>query len=498
MDNTLDQPHVPCRAIRNPAPRAAVGDCPAAGRLGVQRQGSRRLEFLHGSGRAGLGLERAGFKVVVASGTDPDARATIAANRPDLPVLGDLRDYDAAEVRAAAGIGDDTDIDLVAAGPPCQTFSTAGKQGGTADERGDVLLKFLDLAIRLHPRYIAIENVRGLMLDKDAFDEVLRRLRGGGYATSFNLYDAVCFGAAQHRDRVIVIASRSGRVPYLRPTNSCRPEDGLPPWRTLRDAIGDMTGIEHHAARYPEWRLPFFRQLKPGQNWKDLPDPAKAISRRVLAATGGKSEIYRRLAWDRPSHTLLTKPCNMLSGCCHPDENRPLSVEEYRRLQGFPDRWQVCGSIQSQYRQLGNAVPVPLGEAVGKAVIQHIRTGRSDDPVPGFRYSRYRRTSDRDPNELQPQERLIMDNTFDTLGQLQSLCGQLGVPVPLPPPPPASEAARAGAGRNARAGTGAVPAGSGHRLLLPVRLSQTARRAGQHHGNRDGHSVEGGMAASCP
>ncbi len=177
-----------------------------------------------------LGLEKAGFKVVVAAETDPDAVATIAANRPGMPVLGDIRNLTAAQVRAAAGSGNGVEIDLVAGGVPCQQHSTAGKIRGKHPNRGELLYAYVRLATAIRPRYVVLENVRGLMLDREVFDKALGMLRGAGYCVSYRLYDAANFASPQHRDRVIVIASREGRVPWLRPTHSNRPEDGLPAW----------------------------------------------------------------------------------------------------------------------------------------------------------------------------------------------------------------------------------------------------------------------------
>jgi DNA (cytosine-5)-methyltransferase 1 len=341
-----------------------------------------------------IGLERAGFQVVLASEIDRDAVKTIHANRPRLPVLGDISGLNAAQVRAVARIGN-KDIDLVAGGPPCQTYSTAGKRLGLRDPRGGVLLTFASLAVDLAPKYIVLENVRGLMFD-GAFETVLGIFHDGGYTCSWNLYDCTYFGVAQRRLRVVVIASRHGRVPHLSATHSDRRTDGLPRWRTLRDVIGDMTSIEHHHANYPAWRRKFFGELKPGQNWRHLRHPERAITERVRRATGGKSEFYRRLSWDKPANTLLTNPCNTLSGCCHPEQDRPLSVQEYQRLQGFPDSWTICGNLHSRYRQLGNAVPVPLAVALGKTIMRHLRTGNSSEQRPGFRYSNYRIDNDLD------------------------------------------------------------------------------------------------------
>ena len=345
------------------------------------------------SGAMGLdrGLEEAGFSVRLAVEIDQDARATIKANRPHLPVLDDLRQLAGTDLRAAAGIGK-TEIVSMVGGAPCQTYSLAGKRQGLADPRGGLLLTFVDLALDLRPRYVVVENVRGLLLDP-AFDQVVGQLRDGGYAVSFNVYDTACFGVPQQRERLIIVASSSGgRVPYLTPTNSDRPEDGLPPWRTLRDAIGDMTGVEHHGARYSRKRLELWRLLKEGQDGRHLRDVMQPADRTI----GRKACYYKRLAWDKPAPTLVTKPGSFLSGCCHPDADRPLSINEYKRLQTFPDDWVVCGSITSQYRQIGNAVPVLFGKAIGLAILQHMRLGSSDDPVPGFRYSRYAGTGDKD------------------------------------------------------------------------------------------------------
>ena len=345
------------------------------------------------SGALGLdvGLEQAGFAVRLAVDIDQDARATIKANRPHLSVLDDIRQLTAADVRAAAGIAEDQDIDLVAGGSPCQSYSLAGKRRGLDDPRGGLLLTFVDLSLDLRPRYVVVENVPGLLLDP-AFDEVLGRFRHGGYVASWNLYNSACFGTAQCRERVIIVASRNGRVPYLTPTNSDKPEDGLPPWRTLRDAIGDMAGVEHHGARYSQKRLELWRLLKAGQDGRHLRDLVQAGD----DAIGRKACYYKRLAWDKPAPTLVTKPGSFRSGCCHPEEHRPLSINEYKRIQGFPDGHKVEGSVTAQYRQIGNAVPVPVGKAIGLAILRHMRTGNSSEERPGFRFSRGNGASDLD------------------------------------------------------------------------------------------------------
>jgi DNA (cytosine-5)-methyltransferase 1 len=108
-------------------------------------------------------------------------------------------------------------------------------------------------------------------------------------------------------------------------------------------------------------------------------------------STGGRVGFCRRIAWDRPSPTLVTCPTMPATELVHPDEMRPLSVNEYKRLQTFPDDWAVEGSLAAQYRQIGNAVPVAFGRAIGEHLLAHA-AGRELPIVPGAAKSRYRGT----------------------------------------------------------------------------------------------------------
>ena len=376
------------------------------------------LSFFSGSMGLDLGLEQAGIDIRLACDSDPTCRRTIAANRPDIAVLGDICKYDADDIRRAAGIDRADEIDLVVGGPPCQAFSTAGARRGFHDGRGNVFLRFVDLLVSLAPRYAVLENVRGLLsaplrhtphvervggwrpgLEEtpgSALFYVIGQLRAAGYAVSFELYNAANFGVPQIRERVIIICHRgSEQVPHLLPTHSENDDHGLPRWRTLRDALAGLDPKEPgpHVA-FPERRLHYYRMLKAGQNWRDLPkELQESAMGRSFYAGGGRTGFYRRLDWDKPSCTLVTTPNMPATDICHPDENRPLSVAEYRRIQEFPDDWVFTGSISDQYRQIGNAVPVGLGRAVGLAILAHA-SGQPAEPPIGFRFSRYSGTDE--------------------------------------------------------------------------------------------------------
>jgi len=378
----------------------------------------KALSFFSGAMGLDLGLERSGIHVLLACESDKVCRRTIVANRPDIGLIGDIWKYSAKEIIDYAGLSLGDTVDVMVGGPPCQAFSTAGARRGFNDERGNALLRYIDLILEINPRFAVIENVRGLLSAPmihtphaerggdwiPAFDErpggalmhVIKLLRDGGYAVSFNLYNAANFGVPQSRERVIILCSREGgKLPYLKPTNSQDGTFSLPKWRTLSEALAGLDPKKGDHENFPEDRLRFYRMLKPGQYWKHLPPN---LHREALGGSldsgGGKTGFLRRLDWSKPSCTLVTSPIMPATDICHPSEDRPLSIQEYARIQQFPDDWIFCGSLADRYKQIGNAVPVGLGEAVGRVLISRIKGNDSLPPV-NFSFSRYKNTDDK-------------------------------------------------------------------------------------------------------
>jgi DNA (cytosine-5)-methyltransferase 1 len=378
------------------------------------------LSFFSGCLGLDLGLEKVGIHQLLASEIDKSAVKTIHANRPELPVIGDLLNYSTAEIRKAAGIGKSHKPTLIVGGPPCQAFSTAGKRQAFNDPRGNVFLRYVQLIEELSPQFAVIENVRGLLsaslthrpisdrgkhaeplredeLPGSALNQVIGMLRSYGYGVSFNLYNSANFGVPQVRERVVLIASRDGsRLPYLTPTHSNIEDYGLPSWLTFRDAVKGLREKEMHGLQFSNARLKYFEYLKPGQYWKDL--PTEKLRKEAMGASyfsgGGKTGFYRRLAWDLPAPTLVTHPAMPATELAHPTKNRPLTVEEYKRVQQFPDYWILEGSVINQYKQVGNAVPIGLGTAVGKAILNHLKGKSPSKKFNDFKYSRYKNTDD--------------------------------------------------------------------------------------------------------
>lgn len=376
------------------------------------------LSFFSGAMGMDIGLEKAGIKIILACEIDKASRQTISLNKPNITLLRDIRDYSPQEIMRSAGLKLGDEIDLIVGGPPCQAFSTAGKRQAFSDERGNVFLTYINTALVIKPKFIVIENVRGLLscplkhrphdrrgkqfspLSTEeqkggALFHIIQTIKRAGYSVSFNLYNAANFGTPQIRERVIIICSRDGyKIPYLEPTHSKHESFDLPAWKTFEEAMSGIEHIHHNHLDFPQKRLQYYKMLSAGQNWRNLPPEIQLLAMgKSFYSGGGKTGFYRRLAWNKPAPTLLTHPAMPATDLCHPEENRPLSVQEYKRLQDFPDDWEIAGGLVNQYKQIGNAVPVNVGLAVGKHIIKYLQ-GQDIKIYPDFEYSRYKNTDD--------------------------------------------------------------------------------------------------------
>jgi DNA (cytosine-5)-methyltransferase 1 len=389
------------------------------------------LSFFSGALGLDLGFEKAGYECRSLNEIDPIACSTIKFNlgkafrQPDKPKLYDfdIRELTADFLRRDLNL-ESEDLFAIIGGPPCQAFSTAGRRLGLNDERGNVFLHFIHLIGQLRPKYAVFENVRGLLsapllhrphsergrgfpsltseeLPKGALNAILSLLNQYGYKTSFNLYNTANFGVPQTRERIIFFASREGNeVPFLIPTHDERARDGRKPWRTLRGVLSGLDHGKYEGAVFPEKRLKFYRMLKEGQNWRNLPDVVqKEAMGQSFFSGGGKTGFYRRLGWDKPSPTLVTSPTMPATDLCHPDELRPLSVQEYAAIQTYPEGFTLAGRIADKYRQLGNAVPCLFGRAVAEHLSAFDEGKLPKDSDDEIRFSRYAQTDHASWNE---------------------------------------------------------------------------------------------------
>ncbi|MBR0228510.1 MAG: DNA cytosine methyltransferase [Clostridia bacterium] len=324
-----------------------------------------------------LGLEKAGITFKLCQDFDLSCYETMLVNnRPGM--TGDIRKIKSGTILEKAHLKKGEAF-LLCGGPPCQPFSTAGKRLGINDPRGSLFMDYVRMVDETRPRFFVFENVKGLTsisVDEGGapggvLEIIITELEKLGYSTVYSLLDAVYYGVPQFRERMIIIGSRDHEDIFLpEPSHFQRHQNPDMRWKTLESTILDLEDQPGPCMHFSEDRLKYLRMVPEGGNWRDLPPEIQPIAMGgAWKSGGGKVGFYRRLAYNQPSPTIVTSPVQKATMMCHPTKDRPLSVKEYARIQQFPEDWIITGTITNKYRQIGNAVPIGLAEAVGKAVI---------------------------------------------------------------------------------------------------------------------------------
>ena len=322
---------------------------------------------------------------------------------------GDITNFEPAEILRACGL-QPGEVDVLIGGPPCQSFSTAGRRRTTQDPRGTLLWQFLRYIEVMEPKFFLMENVRGLLsaalrhrpiadrpqkggapLEPDEepgsvvrlFVEDLQNFQNCRYHMDCFQVNAVNYGAPQLRERVLFVGNRfNAVVNFPNPTHGsqkCRTRDqptlfdgeinSILPWRTLGDVIGHLDDPGDIIMDFSPRKKSYLSKVPPGSNWRSLPTELQRESMgRAWDAKGGRSGWWRRLSYDLPCPTLVTMPNHAGTALCHPNDVRALSLKEYALIQEFPEDWVFCGTPAQQYAQVGNAVPVRLGEVAGTTI----------------------------------------------------------------------------------------------------------------------------------
>lgn len=325
------------------------------------------VELFAGAGGLAIGLEKAGFHSLMLNEFDKNACATLRLNRPHWNVLeGDIRQVDFQEYCGK--------VDLLSGGFPCQAFSYAGKKMGFEDTRGTLFFEFARAVKEIQPKVFIAENVRGLLNHEDG--RTLETIKNVIHELGYQLVEprvlkAIFYKVPQKRERLILVAIRND-LANLANFNWPSPYKRI---MTLKDALkaGELYATDVAASsgqKYPKRKAEILDMVPQGGYWRDLPeDIQKEYMMKSYYLGGGKTGMARRLSWDEPSLTLTCAPAQKQTERCHPEETRPLTVREYARIQTFPDDWAFAGALTSQYKQIGNAVPVNLAHAVGRALV---------------------------------------------------------------------------------------------------------------------------------
>ena len=333
------------------------------------------VDLFCGAGGLAYGMQRAGVAVAAGIDIDPACRHPFESN-----VGAPFHERD------VAGVGADELAALYPAGrarvlagcAPCQPFSSYARTGGgTAGERR-LLTAFAELAAEVRPEIVTMENVPRLR-KRPEFGEFLGILGGAGYRVSHRVVRCAGYGVPQTRRRLVLLASLSGKIGMVPPER----EEGR--FATVRETIGGLGGIPaggasgpdplHRASRLSDRNLKRIRQSAPGGTWRDWDDGLRAACH---ARSSGKTYpgVYGRMEWDRPAPTITTQFHGYGTGRFgHPEQDRALSLREGAMLQTFPEDYGFVPDgepvrFRTVARMIGNAVPVRLGEAIGRSIVR--------------------------------------------------------------------------------------------------------------------------------
>lgn len=343
----------------------------------------RTLDLFAGAGGLSEGLQTGDrrFQSVCAVEMEPRAAATYEANHPEAHVFaGTIQDWLQRETVP--------DVDVVVGGPPCQGFSALGKQDEN-DQRNSMWRHYARAVARARPRFFVMENVPQFLTSPE-FTLLTEMVQPGAplgdYDFTAQVLNAADYGAPQVRRRAIVIG-------FLRAEG----DPGLPvkthgdsaAYMTVRDTIeglpqlnelpkgrerkqggksfaGPFRADELHVNRnYSQLSMDRFKRIPEGGNRFHLPDELKC--KAWLGHNSGSGDVMGRLHWDKPAVTIRTEFTKPEKGrYLHPEEHRAITPYEGALLQGFPPNYRFIGSVTEIVKQIGNAVPIPLGAALGR------------------------------------------------------------------------------------------------------------------------------------
>ncbi|MDE0369474.1 MAG: DNA cytosine methyltransferase [bacterium] len=335
------------------------------------------VDLFCGAGGLSYGMKRAGMNIVAGIDVDPACRHPFEIN-----VEAPFHERDLTEVSASfvASLFPETGSRVLAGCAPCQPFSTYTQGQDTEKEQWSLLDKFGELTAELQPDIVTMENVPRLTA-RPVFETFLSALRESGYRYTHRIVRCASYGVPQTRSRLVLLASRLGDINLVAPTHS----DGSV--ATVRDTIGHLESIPaggtggsdplHKASGLSEKNLKRIRAAKAGGTWRDWEESLRAPCHN---RPSGRSYpgVYGRMEWDRPGPTITTQFHGFGNGRFgHPDQDRAISLREGALLQTFPASYSFVPDdgtvhIAPVARLIGNAVPVKLGEAIGRSIVDHL------------------------------------------------------------------------------------------------------------------------------
>ena len=332
------------------------------------------VDLFCGAGGLTKGFELAGIKTQLGVDIDSACEYPYSTNNDSQFVLKSVSDLTGKQIESAfAG----SDYSLLAGCAPCQPFSSYS-QGRPKDARWGLINQFKRLILESQPDIVSMENVPRLK-NTSIFKNFVNTLGQNGYHVNYEVLCCSDFGVPQHRNRLVLLASRLGEINIPAPKENSQK-------KTVQDAIGSLEAIRageqskcdrlHSSSSLTEINLMRIRASKPGGSWRDWPEELIADCHKK--EKGRKYVgVYGRMEWDIISPAITTQFYgfgNRRFG--HPSQDRALSLREGAILQSFPESYKFVKdgeplSFTALGRLIGNAVPVKLAEALGKAVVKH-------------------------------------------------------------------------------------------------------------------------------
>jgi len=338
----------------------------------------RAIDLFCGAGGLTHGLEQSGIDVVLGVDVDPACKYAFEENnkaRFCLKAVEDLTEEDLSEAFCSE------QLSLLAGCAPCQPFSTYA-QGWSSpeDQRWNLLARFGALVEQLNPDIVTMENVPRLE-KQEIFKDFIRVLKRAGYEVSHKVVNCADYGLPQQRRRLVLLASKLGPIKLIEPSH--QPENYV----TVRDALSSLPQLKagevcesdplHQACSLSPLNLKRIRASKPGGTWRDWDQRLVAECHKKKS---GKTYpgVYGRMSWDESAPTVTTQYFGFGNGRFgHPEQDRAISLREGAILQSFPQDYKFVPKGAPIYRKavgrlIGNAVPVKLGEAIGRSIVKHV------------------------------------------------------------------------------------------------------------------------------
>ena len=335
------------------------------------------IDLFCGAGGLTHGLKRAGIDVELGVDIDPACKYPYEANNEAKFLLKSVDELKGADLMRHY---ESSGIKLLAGCAPCQTFSTYNRTACPSDRRWWLLLEFARLVEETTPDLVTMENVPGLE-KQSVFLRFVETLRENGYHVHHEVVNCSEYGLPQRRKRLVLVASRLGAVRLLTPE-----EFGAEP-KNVEDVVRDLPPLEHGEAdpndplhrcsALYELNMKRMKKSRPGGTWRDWPPELVAECHRKST---GKTYpgVYARMKWDEPAPTMTTQFFGFGNGRFgHPEQDRAISLREGAIFQGFPEDYEFVSPGEPYHmktlgRMIGNAVPVTLGEAIGRSLIEHV------------------------------------------------------------------------------------------------------------------------------